>query len=93
MSMQALIECAYDTKLLTATQRTNLYKSMSARGWRVQEPLSDLLPPEHPNLTHSIGDALIARGLTPEEIAELVGVAGPEHPHPFRPSKSHLSIV
>jgi Zn-dependent peptidase ImmA (M78 family) len=93
VSMQAIIERAYSAKLLTAPQRTNLYKSMSARGWRTQEPLSDFLTPEHANLTRSIGDALTARGLSLDDIAELVGVASAEHPHPFRPSTIRLSVV
>jgi Zn-dependent peptidase ImmA (M78 family) len=93
VSMQALVERAHGAGLVTTAERTNLYKGMSARGWRTREPLGDVLPPETPSLTREIGDALAARGLSPGDIAALVGVAGPAHPHPFQPTTKRLRAV
>ena len=78
VSMAALVERAYRSGLLTPTQRTSMWKMLSARGWRTREPLSDELVPEHPQLTGQIGDALSQRGLAPEEVAKIAGFATPE---------------
>jgi Zn-dependent peptidase ImmA (M78 family) len=47
VSMQAIIERAYSLKVMTATQRTSLYKRFSSLGWRTREPGSEELPQEH----------------------------------------------
>lgn len=74
-SMQAIIERAYGLKVINEDKRTSLYKSMSARGWRTQEPLSDELPPETPTLTTIIGEAMADKGLNRQEVAEIAGYA------------------
>ena len=78
VSMGPLIERAYRSGLLTATQRTSMWKMLSARGWRTREPLSDELAPEHPQLTGHIAAALAQRGLASEEVAKIAGFATPE---------------
>ncbi len=93
VSMQAIIERAYELKALSKAQRTNLYKSLSYRGWRTAEPLSDQLVPERASLPQDIGNALAARGLTEREIANLVGIADPESDYPFRPAGPRLRAV
>ncbi|MGW7329971.1 helix-turn-helix domain-containing protein [Streptomyces sp. NPDC054840] len=74
-SMQALIERARELNVITPDKRTNLYKALSNKGWRTQEPLSDELSPEIPALARSIGEAMSAKGLTPDEIASIAGFA------------------
>jgi len=93
VSMQALIERAYSLNVMTATQRTSLYKRFSSMGWRTREPVSDELPPEDARLTRRIGDVLAEKGLTPAEIARLAGFADAETEHPFRPSGPRLRTV
>ncbi|MEZ0166997.1 helix-turn-helix domain-containing protein [Kineococcus sp. LSe6-4] len=73
VSMQALVERAYREGLMTAAARTNFYKTLSAKGWRVAEPFSDELTPEHPELPAQMGEALTAKGLDPQDIAEIAG--------------------
>ncbi|HEU0131454.1 MAG TPA: XRE family transcriptional regulator [Mycobacteriales bacterium] len=91
VSMQALIERAWGESLITAQQRTNLYKALSAKGWRSLEPLGDAVARERPALAYDIGDALTARGLSPEELAHVVGFADPGTQHPFvRPARLRL---
>jgi Zn-dependent peptidase ImmA (M78 family) len=50
VSMKVLIERVYFGKTINATQRMNFYKSLSARGWRTSEPVSEELAPEAPAL-------------------------------------------
>lgn len=73
-----LIERAYRSGLLTATQRTSMWKMLSAWFWRTREPLSDELVPEHPQLTGHIAAALAQRGSASEEVATIAGFATPE---------------
>jgi len=92
VSMQALIEHAYNNKLLTADKRTNFYKALSARGWRAREPGSDDLPPESPTLPESIGATLSRRGLSRDEVAQVVGLRTPAT-HAFLPAATHLRAL
>jgi Zn-dependent peptidase ImmA (M78 family)/DNA-binding XRE family transcriptional regulator len=93
VSMQALIERAWNLKLITPSERTRFYKQFGARGWRKHEPLSDQLPPEEPELAGNIGAALAARGLDPLEIAHISGYAHVSDDNPFQPSVRRLRAV
>ena len=93
ISMQALIERAYLGKLINSTQRMNLYKSLSARGWRTSEPVSEELSPEVPELAQNIGNALSQNGLSTSEIADLVGVSPDNQTNPFVPHKPRLRMA
>lgn len=93
VSMQALIERAYSLKVLTAAQRTTLYKKFSSLGWRTREPGSDELPHEHARLAQHIGTVLLDKGLTPGEIARIAGYSETERSHPFQPSRTYLRSV
>lgn len=93
VSMQALIERAWLGKLITSNQRMNLYKSLSARGWRTTEPVSEELAHEVPMLAQNIANALLQNGLTALEIADLVGVSSDDVTNPFVPRKARLHKV
>ena len=93
VSMQALIERAREMKTITDAESRSLYKSLSYRGWRTAEPVSDELLPEGARLPEEIGNTLASQGLSAVEIANLVGVADPEAPHPFRPKGPRLRAV
>jgi len=93
VSMQALIERAYDARLMTAAERANLYRALSGRGWRTHEPVSDELPPEHAELAQHVGQALSAKGLTSDDIAHLAGFASDEDNQLFRPGIRQLRSV
>jgi Zn-dependent peptidase ImmA (M78 family) len=93
VSMQALIERAYLGKTINASQRINFYKSLSARGWRTSEPISEELALEAPALSQSIANALVDNGLTVPEIADLVGVSRDDKINPFLPRKARLYTV
>jgi Zn-dependent peptidase ImmA (M78 family)/transcriptional regulator with XRE-family HTH domain len=85
-SMQALIERAYQLKTVSASQRTNLYKMLSKRRWRVDEPLRDVLRPEVPAMPDQIGAAMVATGLGREEVAIMLGYAKSREGVPFMPA-------
>jgi hypothetical protein len=91
--MQALIERATLAKLINQSQRSSLYKALSARGWRSSEPGSGELAPEAPVLTHEIGIALLNRGLDPAEVAHIVGYRRSDSPQPFVPVPTRLRSV
>ena len=93
VSMQALIERAWFGRVITSAQRTNFYKSLSARGWRTTEPLSEELPDEQPALAQDIGKALMAKGMSRNEIAHLVGLAHADATNPFLPRITRLRAV
>jgi Zn-dependent peptidase ImmA (M78 family)/transcriptional regulator with XRE-family HTH domain len=86
VSMQALIERASELEMITASQRTNLYKLMSYHGWRVKEPLSDELQFEQPRLPRLIGDQLARSGFSESEIDKLAGFGAGIGDQPFRPT-------
>lgn len=93
VSVQALIRRAHDLGRIGEEQRDQLYRSLSARGWRQHEPVSDELAAEQVELTRRIGRELTAKGLGAEEIARLAGYADASCDHPFCPSPPRLRAV
>lgn len=89
--MQAIIEHAYRLGTLSKKKRTALYKQLSRRGWRKQEPGSAELPPEIPTLASSIGERLSESGLSDDEIRSLVGLDGSRQ-SPFLPSRARSGL-
>ncbi|MEU6524863.1 ImmA/IrrE family metallo-endopeptidase [Streptomyces sp. NPDC046924] len=92
-SMQALIERARELNVISPEKRTNLYKSLSNKGWRTKEPLSDELAPEVPQLAQTIGAAMANKGLTREEIASIAGFSGPETNKIFAAQERRLRAI
>ncbi len=92
VSVAALIQRAHTLRTITATDRTRLFKMLSARGFRTTEPGSDRLPAEEPRLPQHLRAALAAKGLTPSEIAHLTGYRS-DSDNRLLPSASHLRAV
>jgi len=93
VSMQALVERAFRLGLLTGPQRTNMYKTFSARGWRTIEPFSELISEDAPDLAESVGAEMAASGLSGAEIASMAGYASEGDNTVFRASGGHLHLV
>jgi Zn-dependent peptidase ImmA (M78 family) len=93
VSIQALVERAYQLRLLTTGQRTSMYKQLSRMGWRIREPISDELASEQPRLTQSIAQALIDKGFSIQGIAKLAGFADAGHNPMFKPAGPNLHVV
>lgn len=88
ISVQAIIERAWQLKMLDPAHRTRLYKALSARGWRTQEPLSEELAPERPELPAKIGESLASSGLSPQELANVAGFARLHPMNPYQPRRN-----
>ncbi|MGH3632147.1 MAG: XRE family transcriptional regulator [Sciscionella sp.] len=93
VSMQALIEKAHTIGYLSPARRTSFYKALSTIGWRISEPGSDALPPETAQLPRSIADAVLARGLSLDELARIAGYASPTDNTLFQPTQRQLRAV
>ncbi len=93
VSMQALIERAHQLDIIGSRERTNFYKRFSALGWRTREPLSDELAPERTRLAAEIGQALLSRGHTPSEAAEICGFSADNPHNPFISDNQHLRLA
>jgi Zn-dependent peptidase ImmA (M78 family)/transcriptional regulator with XRE-family HTH domain len=93
VSMQSLVERAAEQKMITPSQRSSFYKTFSARGWRVQEPLSDELPLEEPSLPGNIARALYAKGLSETDIAVIAGFSSAEDNDVFVIPRRQLRAV
>jgi Zn-dependent peptidase ImmA (M78 family) len=87
ISVQALIERAWQLKMIDSAERTRFYKALSARGWRKSEPSSEDLALERPELTSKIGENLFSHGLSHEEIAALAGFWCPDPMNPYLPRR------
>ena len=73
VSMQALIERAYQLKTITEYQRKLFYMNLNKRGSRVHEPLENEYPPERPSLFMSLLQAhLQSLGYSTRELAQLL---------------------
>jgi Zn-dependent peptidase ImmA (M78 family) len=92
-SMQSLIERAFHLGAISAPERTSLYKQLSARRWRTNEPASDEVPVETPRLANHIADALQSKGLTMTEVAHLTGFWSPKDNNVFVPSRGRRHLM
>lgn len=93
VSMQAIYERAYRMGKVTTAQRSSFYRAMNARGWKAQEPGSENLIEETPRLARSFGEAMLAKGLTRDEVARLTGAREAHPGDPFLPATSHLRAI
>lgn len=83
VSMAALVERSFRAGLMTKNQRIRIYKRFSVLGYRKVEPGSEQIPPETPSLTTAIHEALLAKGLSVEEVANIAGFASPDEEPPL----------
>lgn len=86
ISIAAIIERAFHLNMLSADERTSLYKQLSHRQWRIHEPASEDVPVERPRLSGHIADALHAQGLDADEIARIAGFSSASENFAFRPT-------
>lgn len=95
VSVQMLIERANRIGAITPAERTSLYKQLSARGWRTNEPGNDDIVVETPRLAAHIANSLKAKGLSELEIAHVAGFSSPADNTAFVPERGqrHLRPV
>lgn len=88
VSMQAIFERAYRLGLASSDERRRFYQTLNARRWKKVEPYSEHIPDERPRFARHLVDALLDRGLSQADVAEMAGLtdfhgspllAGPEN--------------
>ena len=67
VSIAMMIVRARDLRLLNAAQYQNLYRQLSRRNWRKQEPLDDRLAIPSPSLFPNAVETLHLHGIVPKE--------------------------
>jgi Zn-dependent peptidase ImmA (M78 family)/transcriptional regulator with XRE-family HTH domain len=93
ISIQAIMRAARDRGLITRARYTSLYKQISARGWRRDEP--EEIPIEQPTIWPAALDVHRNRhGYTDDDLAQIARLSREAmhdlFPHDFR---SHLQVV
>lgn len=79
---------------VSTEDRQRFYRSLNARGWKVNEAGSDKIPPETPELARSIGEMLISKaGLSREQAATLIGHRTAANETIFLAPEKHLRAV
>ncbi|MBE4575516.1 hypothetical protein BOO36_17070 [Vibrio navarrensis] len=73
VSIAAMIYRAHQLNIITDMQYSNLYKNLSARGWRMREPYDDQVKPERSRLLHRAVDMLVTAGIGKSELLETIG--------------------
>lgn len=96
VSMQAIIRAAYDRRRITRARYTSLYKQLSARGWRTEEPI--VVEPESPRLWPEILRVHREQhGFSAEDLAAIASVTTTTladlFPRDFVPAKPPLRLV
>ncbi|MFM2478560.1 helix-turn-helix domain-containing protein [Celerinatantimonas sp. MCCC 1A17872] len=74
VSMAAMIFRAHSLGILTDLQYSNLYKNLSAKGWRSKEPYDEQVRPEKPKLLHRAVDMLVNAGMSKADLLEILGL-------------------
>lgn len=92
VSMQAVFERAHHFGMVTAAERMAFYKALNARGWKIKEPMADVVPFERPRLPASIGENLRMKGFTDDEIDDLAGYTRGAA-NPFRTAGRRLQVI
>jgi Zn-dependent peptidase ImmA (M78 family) len=74
VSMQAIFERAYRLGLASSDERRRFYQTLNARRWKKVEPYSEHIPDERPRFARHLVDALLDRGLSHADVAEMAGL-------------------
>jgi Zn-dependent peptidase ImmA (M78 family) len=61
VSVQALIVRAHDLQIVTDRKYRTLFQQLSARGWRLNEPLSTKVPLERPRAVRQVAELLYGK--------------------------------
>jgi Zn-dependent peptidase ImmA (M78 family) len=67
VSIACMIMRCYDLDVINEEQKTNLFKNLSRRGWKIKEPLDDKLIPEKPVLLSQAIQLLVGQHVKSKE--------------------------
>ncbi len=71
VSIQALVNCAYQLEIINERQRKYLFMQLSTLGWRKDEPVA--IPLERPRLLRKMAESLLGVPIDYNRVAQLVG--------------------
>jgi hypothetical protein len=92
--MAAIFKHAYRLGKVTGVDRQRFYRTMTARGWRRNEPAAEAIADETPELARTIGQSLLTTaGLTRDEIARLTGRRNAAAEVVFLPPETRLRAL
>jgi Zn-dependent peptidase ImmA (M78 family) len=69
VSIQALIVRSHELGLITPRKYKSLMQRLSARGWRINEPLSSKVPLERPRVVRQMAEVVYGRRIDYERFA------------------------
>lgn len=72
VSVQALIVRAHELGLITPRKYRTLFQRLSARGWRMHEPLSSRVPLERPRAVRQTAELIFGRRIDYSKLATKV---------------------
>jgi len=72
VSMQALIQRAYELKTITDSQRKYLFINVGRRGGRIHEPFDSEIPLEEPTLINDLIQKHVSLGYSAHDLARLL---------------------
>jgi Zn-dependent peptidase ImmA (M78 family)/transcriptional regulator with XRE-family HTH domain len=71
VSIQAVVNCAYQLEIITERQRKYLFMQLSALGWRNDEPVA--IPLERPRLLRKMAEEVFGVPVDCGRVAQLIG--------------------
>ncbi|ELB2785423.1 ImmA/IrrE family metallo-endopeptidase [Vibrio alginolyticus] len=74
VSIAAMIFRAHQLDIITDLQKSNLYKNLSAKGWRLREPYDDQVRSETPRLLSRACNMLVDAGITKDDLLDQLGL-------------------
>ncbi|MCG9678733.1 XRE family transcriptional regulator [Vibrio sp. Isolate24] len=74
VSIAAMIYRAHQLEIISELQKSNLYKNLSAKGWRLKEPYDDQVQSEKPRLLSRACNMLIDAGITKDDLLDQLGL-------------------
>lgn len=72
VSVSALIVRAHALGIITPRKYKTLFQMLSAKGWRIHEPLAHLVPLERPRAVRQIAEVLFGKPVDYSRLAKLV---------------------
>ncbi len=74
VSIAAMIYRAHQLEIISDLQKSNLYKNLSAKGWRLKEPYDDQVQAEKPRLLSRACNMLVEAGITKDDLLDQLGL-------------------
>ncbi|EKO4003676.1 helix-turn-helix domain-containing protein [Vibrio fluvialis] len=74
VSIAAMIYRAFQLDIISELQKSNLYKNLSSKGWRLKEPYDDQVRAEKPRLLSRACNMLVDAGINKDDLLDQLGL-------------------